>query len=87
VGKALNWHGHPYEQLQLANSLALISQGVIGFSFVLAGYSISRIAKVSVVRNGKNLRFFSSQCIANLKALETTLSSNPVDHCQPACLN
>jgi hypothetical protein len=27
----LNWHGHPYEQLQLANSLALISQGVIGF--------------------------------------------------------
>jgi hypothetical protein len=27
----LNWHGHPYEQLQFENSLALISQGVIGF--------------------------------------------------------
>src|SRR5437016_5931494 len=24
VGKALNWHGHPYAQLQLANSRALI---------------------------------------------------------------
>src|SRR6187200_3415046 len=40
VGKALNWHGQPYEQLQLTNSVALISQGVmadlpsaLGFTF------------------------------------------------------
>src|SRR6185503_11379368 len=37
---ALNWHGQPYEQLQLTNSVALISQGVmadlpsaLGFTF------------------------------------------------------
>jgi hypothetical protein len=34
-GSALNWHGQPYEQLQLISSVPWISQGVMVVLLVL----------------------------------------------------
>src|SRR5574338_940835 len=56
VGSALNWHGQPYEQLQLISSRPWISHGVMAFSFCVMGVFAlhptprARLQKVSPAR-------------------------------------